>query len=77
MTTIADEIRAWGDKNIRNTGVMTRNTDCYNHMQEALLELLQAPWATLVLQADMDHDKLPNASPASPKPLFGAMPGST
>lgn len=51
--TIRDRINAWGDQYVRNSGVMTRNTDCYNHMQEALQKLTSEPWASLVLGADM------------------------
>lgn len=53
MTTIRDEIDAWARTNIQGATVMTRNTDAYNHMQAAVAELLEKPWANLVLGADM------------------------
>lgn len=44
METIADRIRAWARKNVQNSGVMTRNTDAYNHMTAAVEELLAEHW---------------------------------
>lgn len=53
MRTIADEIREWAAKNVQGATVMTQNTDAYNHMQKAVADLLERPWACLALQKDM------------------------
>lgn len=44
--TIADQIRAWARREINGDAVMTRNTDAYNHMIEAVERLVQMPWAS-------------------------------
>lgn len=47
MSTIADEISHWADQWVRGSGVMTRNTDAYNHMLEGVAALQAAPWAQM------------------------------
>jgi len=42
--TVADRIRKWADQEIRGASVMTRNTDAYNHMMEAVAKLTAEPW---------------------------------
>jgi hypothetical protein len=42
--TVADRIRKWADKEIRGASVMTRNTDAYNHMMDAVARLTAEPW---------------------------------
>lgn len=53
MATIRDRINAWADENVRNAGVMTRSTEAYNHMQEAVQKLLSEPWVELSIGKDM------------------------
>jgi len=53
MTTIRDRIQNWAAENISNASVITRNTDVYNHLQEAVGKLLAEPWASIEIKADM------------------------
>lgn len=53
MTTIADKIADWAAREIQGATVMTKNTEAYSHMQEAIQRLKAEPWATLVLGPDM------------------------
>lgn len=53
MSTIRDELEVWERTYIRGATVMTKNTDAYNHMLEALKVLKDKPWANLVIQKDM------------------------
>lgn len=42
--SIADEIRAWASREFRQSAV-SRNTECYNQVQEAVERLAGADWA--------------------------------
>lgn len=43
--TISEAIEAWARTWLYGSGVMTRNEECYNHMQAAVVELRAQPWA--------------------------------
>lgn len=73
MAKIAEAISAWGQKNISGSGVMTRATDQYNHMQAALQELLTAPWAQMDIPEPGANLPAQDASSGA----RGALPSST
>ena len=70
MNTIRDAIDAWANENIRNASVMTRNTEAYNHMVQAVETLKEQGWAQLEIGKDMPK-------PAAAAPATPSTPAST
>lgn len=53
MPTIREDLEAWERTYLQGATAMTKNTEAYNHMVEAVKVLKNKPWATLVIAKDM------------------------
>lgn len=66
MATIRDAIEEWERTNVLSSSAVTRDETVYNHIRQAVQALKEAPWAALVLQADMPQPAPPETPSEAP-----------